>query len=934
MPKLTNMDRPDYFFLIGGADLEMLTIRQLLTTNGFAEGKNMADRQLQWGAKLSAYKTFFNNKQTFVGIELTQDINPPPHYINIDHHNENSNKSTSLEQVIELLKNDFGIEVEFTRELQLIAANDRGYIPGMIDMGATPEEIANIRQRDKDAQGVTKEDERLGERSIIEHRTTEKGITIVKSLTTRFATITDRLFPYSELLIYNEHELTCYGKGVKKLSELSVQLSNNWKVYFGGGENGYWGISGGKIDRKLIKQIINIFAMQLFSSHVFLFPFKWKLQIELDKSKNQSLDIDIFSYLLGNKWKSIDYEADKKVLHYNQLKYFHQFVHPAIFENKKKPKDTLVKQFEYTEAKGWEYKIKINQRERLPENESLFRDEIPKPPDNYKYFSNDFTLTIVKITLELFTQGVGIFSFHLKNTKYDKPEDILLINQFGRRIYPPFLDKHSKDFGFGELSYLEGTQYRELPVKIIIADQSNKLVEENFSYYENLYDPNFKYLPGHIAYFFQKEKGANIYDYSLSGEEIKLLEGKLVIKSILDDRMFVICWYGAEQLTYNYRAKKLTPKKERKEQVYVLSDLCQRTRGGYEVSGFYRNDLQHRSLALNQTHDSFGYSSNDFWYQFVFVDGFSPSCANSKLRTEQIEKHTYSRWVENNTLYGVTRYSFVCVTEPIEKLGKPFPNAGFIVDHIQTIYFRMVTLVLAQRAMVLNFSGRINKIRDDFENEKVGNKALIAYKDYRKFINKFFYREVTAQEQGIELYDMLQEHLRVEKQAKELEKEFEEMHRLIDLVGANQSSARMKIFAILTGVFLIPTFILNLLKNRNFDDLKPLEKFLSGEPVWQSVYLLLFLTGFAFFITNALLSWTDKVNIKLIPKRLNNFFVSYRIFRWNIKRRMIFLLISSVLLIFYLISFQLSVSRSWVGIFTVFLVVLIILTLLTSKTKK
>ncbi|MCL4481197.1 MAG: hypothetical protein M1445_01005 [Bacteroidetes bacterium] len=90
------MNRPNYMFLIGGADLEMLTIKHILTANGFAERENIADLHLQWGAKLSDYKNLFNNKQTFVGIELTPDIDPPRHYIPIDHHNENSNKSSSL----------------------------------------------------------------------------------------------------------------------------------------------------------------------------------------------------------------------------------------------------------------------------------------------------------------------------------------------------------------------------------------------------------------------------------------------------------------------------------------------------------------------------------------------------------------------------------------------------------------------------------------------------------------------------------------------------------------------------------------------------------------------------------------------------------------------------------------------------------------------
>ena len=100
--KKSTMNRPVYLFLIGGSDLEMLAIKRLLTAHGFAEGQNLADRHLAWGAKLSDYKNLFNDTQTFVGIELTQDIEPPPHYINIDHHNEYSYKPSSLEQVIEL----------------------------------------------------------------------------------------------------------------------------------------------------------------------------------------------------------------------------------------------------------------------------------------------------------------------------------------------------------------------------------------------------------------------------------------------------------------------------------------------------------------------------------------------------------------------------------------------------------------------------------------------------------------------------------------------------------------------------------------------------------------------------------------------------------------------------------------------------------------
>lgn len=237
------MDHSSFVFLLGGHDLEMITIKQMLIENGFSEEKSIADHHLQWGAKLSEYQNLFNDVGTFVGVELIPDIDPPPHYINIDHHNENCNKSSSLEQIMDLLKKELGYFIEFTRELQLIAANDKAYIPGMIKMGATSDEIADIRHRDRQAQGVTNEDEKLAEQSIRENLTNENGIKVVKSLTAKFSAITDRLDPCDKLLIYTDNELTYYGEGVSMLILAFDRLIKQKKAYSGGGDKGFFGIS-------------------------------------------------------------------------------------------------------------------------------------------------------------------------------------------------------------------------------------------------------------------------------------------------------------------------------------------------------------------------------------------------------------------------------------------------------------------------------------------------------------------------------------------------------------------------------------------------------------------------------------------------------------------------------------------------------------------
>lgn len=234
------MDYTSLVFLLGGHDLEMITIKQLLIDNGFSEEKNIVDLNLQWGAKLSDYKKMLSDEQTFVGIELTEDIDPPSHYINIDHHNENSNKSSSLEQVAALLG------IKLAREQHLIAANDKGFIPAMVAIGATSEEIADIRRRDRQAQGVTEEDERLAELSILENLETDQGVTVVKSLTSKFSTITDRLYPCVRLLVYTDHELTYFGEGVSTLITSFAELIEKGIAYSRDGQ--FFGVGYNKLN--------------------------------------------------------------------------------------------------------------------------------------------------------------------------------------------------------------------------------------------------------------------------------------------------------------------------------------------------------------------------------------------------------------------------------------------------------------------------------------------------------------------------------------------------------------------------------------------------------------------------------------------------------------------------------------------------------------
>lgn len=236
-------------FLLGGHDLEMLEIKNILEERGIS----YYDKGLNWSdALLSAYREELKScaDSNVYGVELREDIPAGDNYQRIDHHNDYSDRASSLEQVAALLG------VELTRYQQLVAANDKGYIPAMKALGASDDEVAEVRRRDRAAQGVTEEDERLAAESAEVNTAIYNGIKVVRSLTSCFSPICDRLFPYRRLLIYTDAEWVFYGEGKAELVGLLDSDIKKGRVFYGGGDCGYIGAAKHAYSKTEIQQFV------------------------------------------------------------------------------------------------------------------------------------------------------------------------------------------------------------------------------------------------------------------------------------------------------------------------------------------------------------------------------------------------------------------------------------------------------------------------------------------------------------------------------------------------------------------------------------------------------------------------------------------------------------------------------------------------------
>jgi hypothetical protein len=662
-------------FLLGGSDLEMQEIKNVLSKhNQLYEPKS--DTKLPWGVSTTYYSFVFNNPEyqqfAIYGIELSEPVGweKPANYKRIDHHNERSNEKSSLEQVAELLG------IELTRRQQLVAANDKGFIPAMEAMGATKEEIAEIRRLDREAQGVTEKDEHLGKKSIKKNLKEKNGITVVNALTSKFSTITDRLYPNNKLLIYTETELNYFGIGAKLLTTEVEALIHEGKAYSGGTGDGFFGLTdkgiaelgGIKAARKKVLEILSSETSALnpvqeqhtvsfpddrplYSYHIFIFPFKWENTKLEGKPFSERFDLTKINAKDDSSWanlpKPLNAEYDTEL--YNEKNFFYKFVHPVLYDNGEK-KDPVVLHYERKEAyenRKLSYEI----------------DVIANPSKNY-------WLNLKSIGLNLYSTGTGSLVFYLENRDYKDLDDVLRINQFGRRIFPPFLDKTT-----GVL----GAKYAELANHIAITglNGGEHRYFEDFSNYtdETIWKP---------ARFIE----------SLIDDFNKDLE----IKPVTDDRMHVLCWYGNDDMS-----KQITENRIKTEE--------------------FKNK----------------------WYRFLFVDGGKkPTCKDEKMKKDLIKKHTYSRWQQDGSLYGVSRYSMVFLSNESEFCKK------ILLTHFRTIYTRMVELSLIQRATILKFSDEVTHL-SKLKNEKPKNlteEISELYKAYIRFVNQIYFREVTAQETG------------------------------------------------------------------------------------------------------------------------------------------------------------------------------------------
>ena len=451
--------------------------------------------------------------------------------------------------------------------------------------------------------------------------------------------------------------------------------------------------------------------MNTYSYHIFYFPFKWEIRGGKAVTLSEKIDFGRLEINPSSCWERSGYYEENELQNmYNEKNYYYKFVHKVLYDNYSSDfKDNIILHFERKECKVSDsitYNIKVRGR-NMP-----------------------YRLKVDAMNLNLYSTGVGFLSFYLANNDESQaePQDILNINQYGRRILPPFFA--DKDF--------RNETSESISIEGLYGD---KVYYEDFNDYKST----------------DTWKQA-----SFLSELINELSSNISIEPAIDDRMFVASWYKNDRLAQ------------------VFTDNPEAYKKDFTRQG--KEDL---------------YEFSKFWYRYLFVDGSSETCQNTEMKENLLEEHSYIRWQKWCSLYGCTRYSMVYLT------NNSCPE--FLTKYFETIYARMVELVLVQRISILRFSDEVTTV-SNLTNQEVNNisvRVSSLYKEYIRFINQIYFRDVTAQDQGIELYDMLQKNLKMMEYLKDLDGEIQELFNYISL-KEDRAKAEKAAFLNKVAILFVP----------------------------------------------------------------------------------------------------------------------------------
>lgn len=483
------------------------------------------------------------------------------------------------------------------------------------------------------------------------------------------------------------------------------------------------------------------------------------------KSENYSSKESITRDEVRKQTKILDEKLFK--LRYNEAQYFNDAPLRAIFGFYDQDEKQVVTNYVFNHDL-------IHDKAKL-----IIQVASENEPKEYRLVLND-------IKLKLFNTDVAMMIFEAENHDYPDIKDIKLINEYVRRISTPNLTIESNP-----CAYYWAIKFKD-------ANDKNVCLEDDC--YDAL-NGDLKNI--NTTKIVDSIKQLLLYPYNInensrkdvflssSVEKLNKEENKklYLIEPVLDDRMFV-CTFVKNDMVINKvknkyveingKYEELKKEEKKSKEKKEPKPLFVNYKYGYQIDEEVAKEL----------------------YSIVYIDPTTSSCQSMHDIQTLLSRDLYTRWIDYGTLYASTHHSFVAISTS--------DCPGYLIDYFLTLYVDMTILTLIQRATIIVYQNYASLLTKGIEADKKKinqaklNTLLNLHEKYIGFQNQLLFFEVSPEEQGMELYQMLVKSLYINEEKDALAEQFKSLY---DVTNANQNSTFNKYAAIMASIALVFTSI-------------------------------------------------------------------------------------------------------------------------------
>lgn len=500
-----------------------------------------------------------------------------------------------------------------------------------------------------------------------------------------------------------------------------------------------------------------------YSKHIFIANFKLE---------NNSRDI-----ISDDVWKE-DFIDDVSTIgelvdNYANYNYFNEQARILIFNDEKDKPDkghskVVNYKFSRIDSSGKsKYKIIVKKdNDKVVDNEEDDSKMNNYQKSNYQKH-NKYELNLDKIILkkyEIENEKIFLMMIYVTNNDYERLSDIKNINQYGRRLYSPWIPL---DLGNGVNTECPDDLQIHIGDEVIYSNDSN---DEN----NGKADLNYK----------DKE----IFKYNFDDKsEFKLNEirqNKSIIKNPHKSNLI--------QNILNYK------KKLEAEKIKIELINPDRMYVGFYVKNVLIESIKKYSTRRQEYAYLYDDNLSNQLYALAYIDRENATCQSKVMRKKLLQETIYDRWIDWGTIHTVTHNGFGCIASE----GAPYDS---VIMPFLTEYMEMMALVLLQRNLLLEFHIEAKDLSIQFDSEELEN----LQKRYVKFKTQVLLFEVTPQEQGYEIYRLMQKQLYIDEEKEKLDDIMNSLYEVANVKHSIELNKKIRRLTIIGVVVAIISLIIN-----------------------------------------------------------------------------------------------------------------------------